>query len=239
MSRHSLTALVLLALFSTGAPADAPPDAAWRAVAALVPGVEPEQIRATPLEGLYEVTLGSRVIYVSADGRYIVRGDIVDIEGQRNLTEERRREVRHEILERIPEESMIVFAPKNVKHVVTVFTDVDCPYCARLHKHMADYNELGVSVRYVAFPRAGIPSPSYDKTVSVWCAKDPHEAIGRAKFGKPVAKAVCDNPVRAHYLTGQEIGVTGTPTIVLESGEVIPGYVPPDKLMRYLAGEPG
>ena len=239
MLRANLAALLLVALCATAANAQEPPAQVFRAMAALVPGIQPEQIRETPLAGLYEVTLHTKVLYVSADGRFILDGDMIDTQGRRNLSEERRRTARRAMIDDIPEESMIVFAPKEVKHVVTVFTDVDCAYCARLHKQMAGYNQLGVEIRYLAFPRAGIPSPSYEKTVSVWCAEDPHEAIGDAKLGKPVPRTDCENPVRAHYLTGQEIGVTGTPTLVLDSGQVIPGYVPPKRLMRYLTGEAG
>ena len=129
---------------------------------------------------------------------------------------------------------MIVFAPDTVKHTVTVFTDVDCPYCARMHQQMADYNGLGIEVRYAAFPRAGVSSPTYDKMVSVWCAADQRTAMTDAKMGTSIEMLSCDNPVREHYETGQRIGVTGTPAIILESGEIVPGYVPPQELARRL-----
>ena len=201
---------------------------------ALGPDRAPDSVAETPLAGLYEVRFGSTIVYLSGDGRYILRGDLLDLDTQRNVTEQARQSVRAETIGGLEETGMIVFAPDIVKHTVTVFTDVDCPYCVRLHQQMADYNRLGIEVRYVAFPRAGIPSPTYDKTVSVWCASDPHTAIGDAKMGRAIEARRCDNPVRAHYDIGLEAGVTGTPAIILESGELVPGYVPPEELAQML-----
>ena len=132
---------------------------------------------------------------------------------------------------------MIVFAPEVVRHTITVFTDVDCGYCARMHRQMADYNRLGIKIRYTAFPRAGVGSSTWDKMVSVWCAKDQHNAITDAKAGNAIEPRSCPNPVREQYEAGRAIGVTGTPALVLESGEIIPGYVPPDELASRLDGK--
>jgi thiol:disulfide interchange protein DsbC len=204
----------------------------------LSPEITPEQVAASPIEGLYEVTLGAYVVYMSEDGQHMLRGDLIETASGRNVTEERRFSARQAVIRDVDEDSMIVFAPEQVKHTVTVFTDVDCGYCAKLHSEMKQYTDLGISVRYLAFPRAGIDSESYDKTVSVWCADDPHEAITVAKRGESVAPKQCDNPVSSHYDLGREMGVRGTPTIVLESGEIIPGYVPADRLLAELS-KPG
>ena len=201
---------------------------------ALGPDRAPDHVAETPLAGLYEVRFGSLIVYLSGDGRYMLQGDLVDLDTRRNLTDRVRQSVRAEVVGELGEEGMIVFAPDTVKHTVTVFTDVDCPYCVKLHRQMADYNELGIKIRYTAFPRAGIPSPTYDKTVSVWCASDPHTAIGDAKMGRSIETRRCDNPVHEHYEVGRAIGVTGTPAIVLESGEIVPGYVPPEELVQML-----
>ena len=205
------------------------------ALSRILPGASPDEVAPSPIDGLYRVTAGQDVIYLSADGRYALWGDLVDVENGRNLTEMRRRQARRDALETLGEESMIVFAPEAVRHTVTVFTDVDCGYCARLHRQMPDYHALGVAVRYVAFPRAGLTSPSYEKTVSVWCSDDPHRAIGDAKFGRHVPPRHCENPVKDHYATGVSFGVRGTPTIVLESGDMLGGYLPPEELARYLS----
>ena len=212
---------------------DVPPALSAR-LAALVPDMEPDHVVETPLDGVYEVRFGSVIVYLSADGRYMLRGDLMDLDARRNFTEEARQSTRAEAVGALGEASMIVFAPDTVKHTVTVFTDVDCGYCARLHRQMADYNRLGIRIRYTAFPRAGIGSPTYDKMVSVWCAADQHTAMTDAKAGMSVEAVRCDNPVRDHYEAGQAIGVTGTPAIVLESGELIPGYVPAQELASRL-----
>ena len=202
----------------------------------LAPGMEPDHVIEAPLTGMYEVRFGTIIVYVSGDGRFMLRGDLIDLDARRNVTDAARRSVRAEAVGALGEANMIVFAPESVKHTVTVFTDVDCAYCARLHRQMADYNELGIKVRYTAFPRAGVGSQTYDKMVSVWCASDQHSAMTDAKAGLSVETARCDNPVREHYESGQAIGVTGTPAIVLESGELIPGYVPPQELRDRLDG---
>ncbi len=229
-----VAALLLCAgLLPAHAAGDVPPALSAR-LKALAPDMEPDHVIETPLAGMYEVRFSSIIVYLSADGRYMLRGDLVDLDTQRNFTEEARRVARADAIGALGESSMIVFAPDTVKHTVTVFTDVDCPYCARMHQQMADYNGLGIEVRYAAFPRAGVSSPTYDKMVSVWCAADQRTAMTDAKMGTSIEMLSCDNPVREHYETGQGIGVTGTPAIVLESGEIVPGYVPPQELARRL-----
>ena len=214
--------------------------AALRAVLAEVfAGEEPDAVAPSALDGFYRVMRGQNTYLFSSDGRYALRGDLYDIEAGRNLSEEWRGQARLKVLDALGEDSMIVFAPTPVKHTVTVFTDVDCAYCARLHGQMAEYNGLGIAIRYVAYPRAGIPSASYDKTVSVWCSSDPHQAIGDAKFGRPVPERNCDNPVSAHYDAGEKVGIRGTPALVLESGVMIGGYVPPNELRSYLEDDAG
>ncbi len=232
MRYPSAVALILAATaVSVAADSDDARQSVREALARTLPELEPERIEATPVDGLYAVMVGAHVLYVTEDGRFVIRrGEMIDVEARRNLTEESRRASRVSVMRAIPEASLITFAPDEPQHVVTVFTDVDCPYCARLHEQMAGYNARGITVRYAAFPRAGIPSESYDKTVSVWCADDPHEAIGEAKAGRPVEPRECANPVAAHYEAGQLVGIRGTPAIVLDDGTVVPGYVSPERL---------
>ena len=210
------------------------PQPLLEALLRMVPGMLPDDIAPAPLAGFYEVSYGSNVLYVSGDGRYALQGDLIDLETRANLTDVKRRHVRRQAIEALDESAMIVFAPEKVEHTVTVFTDVDCPYCARLHQDMASYNSLGLKIRYLAFPRAGIPSKSYTKTVSVWCSKDPRKAIGDAKFGRSIVQRSCPNPVEEHYTLGRNLGVTGTPSLLLENGEMVPGYVPPSRLLRLI-----
>jgi thiol:disulfide interchange protein DsbC len=194
-------------------------------------GSVPDAVTEAPIKGIYEVSYGPKLYYVSLDGRYLFTGELYDLKNQTNLTENKRAGARLKILSGVDESSMIVYKAKGEeKHVITVFTDIDCGYCRKLHSGMAKMNELGITVRYMAYPRAGLNSPSYDKAVSVWCAKDRHKAMDQAKAGKPPEPATCDNPVKEQMALGQLVGVTGTPAIVLKDGTLMPGYLPPKQL---------
>ncbi|HHL45421.1 MAG TPA: DsbC family protein [Gammaproteobacteria bacterium] len=198
--------------------------------------VAPDSIKPAAVKGLYEVVLGTQVVYVSADGRYLLNGDLINVEQRRNLSDERRSVLYKSAIDKLGEESMIVFAPEKVKHTVTVFTDIDCPYCRKLHHEIENYNKAGIKIRYLAFPRAGIGSDSYKKAVSVWCAKDRAAAMTKAKNGEEVEARSCDNPVQQHMELVQQLGVNATPTLFLEDGRRVPGYVPAGRLIKILEG---
>jgi len=204
------------------------------AIQKIVPGLEPDSIKPSQLEGMYEVVFGVDVFYVSADGRYLMSGNLIDIEAGRNLTEDNRAVGRLKLIAGVDESKMIVYSPQKQKHSITVFTDIDCPYCRRMHQEMAELNKNGIEVRYMLFPRAGKDSKSYKKAVSVWCAKDKLQAMTDAKAGKPVAEGNCDNPIDEHMALVQELGITGTPTLVFEDGQIVPGYVPVATLVTAL-----
>lgn len=235
MSRaFALYVLLCLPAWGTVAGAEEMPAALQERLAGLVPGAQPDQVRPSPLPGLYEVLYGPAVIYVSADGRYAVRGDVLDLVGGVNLTEERRKDARLAALERLGADTLIVFSPENkkTKHAVTVFTDVECPYCQRMHREIEEYLARGIEIRYAAFPRAGVPSRAYTTMVSVWCAQDSRQAMTDAKAGRAVPRKQCDNPVQAHFELGRRLDVRGTPTLITDDGTVIPGYVPAAELAR-------
>ena len=192
-----------------------------------------ESVSASPLKGLHQVQLeGGRVLYMSEDGQYLMQGYLYQMrDGQMvNLTEQAESVAVARQLNALPRNEMVIFAPKNPKTHITVFTDTDCGYCQLLHKEVAKLNRQGVEVRYVAYPRAGVGSPTYNDLVSVWCAKNPQEAMNQAKARKKVAAATCENPVAEQFKLGQSIGVQGTPAIFLANGQLIPGYQPADKL---------
>ncbi len=195
---------------------------------------KPDSIRSSEVEGLYEVVLGTQVVYVSADGRYLLNGDLLDVQQRRNISDERRSLLYKAAIDKLGEDSMIVYAPQKVKHTVTIFTDIDCPYCRKMHHEMADYNKAGIKIRYLAFPRAGIDSDSYKKTVSVWCAKDRAAAMTKAKNGEEVDEKNCDNPVKQHMELVKQLGVNATPTMFLEDGRRVPGYVSSERLIKIL-----
>ena len=196
-----------------------------------------DSIQPSEIKGLYKVFVPPRIFYVSADGLFAVDGSIIDLKGGVNLTEIEKQKSVITAVNSLGEDSMVVFAPMKTKHTVTVFTDIDCGYCRKLHDAVPEYNKLGIKIRYLAFPRAGLGSASYKKAVSVWCADDRKDAMTKAKSGKPLEAKSCDNPVKSHHNMGNMIGLRGTPAMVLEDGRVIPGFVPPARLNSVL-GEP-
>ena len=202
----------------------------------VMPDTQPDTVRQSPVKGLYEVAYGARIYYVSADGKYLISGDMFDLKNETNMTESLRGTARLSAINTLGEKNMIVYPAKGkAKHTITVFTDIDCPYCRKLHEGMKEMNDLGITVRYLAFPRAGIPSASYDKAVSVWCAADRNKAMDDAKLHSKIeGKSCTDNPVKQELQLGSEIGVTGTPALVLDDGSLIPGYVPPQRLAAML-----
>ena len=198
-------------------------------------GAVPDAVNEAPVKGLYEVTYGPKLYYVTLDGRYLFSGELFDLKTRTNLTEENRSKVRLKTLSSVDKSSMITYKAKGKeKYHITVFTDIDCGYCRKLHSGMKEMNELGITVSYLAYPRAGIGSSSYDKAVNVWCADDRHKAMDEAKRGANPAKASCDAPVKQHYELGVQVGVTGTPAIVLSDGTLMPGYLPPKQLLKAL-----
>ncbi|EKE68494.1 bifunctional protein-disulfide isomerase/oxidoreductase DsbC [Gallaecimonas xiamenensis] len=202
-------------------------------------GVSVSSISQTPIKGIYEVVAANNVLYVSEDGDYVLSGNLFSLKGGDvvSLTQKRLDDVRLAAIKPF-EDSMIVFPAKNQKHVVTVFTDTDCGYCQRLHSHMKEYNDRGITVRYLAFPRGGLNSKAAEELESVWCAKDQQAAMNLAKNRKTVATAACDsNPVPEHYKLGRQLNVTGTPALILEDGTMVPGYLDPDRLESALENE--
>jgi thiol:disulfide interchange protein DsbC len=227
---------VLLCVTANADAKEAPKEVIRAKLEKLVPGVDPDRISATPVSGLYEVVYGARVLYFSQDGRYMIDGNIIDIDQRTDLTEQTRNGIRKVTLDKVPEKQMIIFAPKNPKHTITVFTDVDCTYCRRLHAEIDQYNDLGIKVRYLMFPRTGVGSKSFQKAQHVWCADDPNQSMTQAKQGKTVDEKSCNDPIEAQFKLGQEIGITGTPAIVLEDGHMIAGYRPAKEIGQFLDG---
>lgn len=240
MKRFPLLLLAALLPFGVQSQTPAPKAADPRVeLAAKIPGAKPEDIRPTPVAGIFELVHGADVSYLSADGKYLFSGDlyrVAEAGNFSNLSEDRRKELRVKLLSAVPETEMIVFAPKATKYTISVFTDVDCPWCKRLHGQMAEYNKLGIKVRYLAWPRTNPKTPSWIKSQSVWCSKDRAESFGKAVGGGAVANVSCADPVQRHHELGRRLGVQGTPGIVLPDGELVPGYLPPDELLEHLQG---
>ena len=199
----------------------------------LVPG-EPSSIRPAAVPGFYEIMYGTELLYLSADARYGIQGELVDLETGVNLAETARAEVRKHLIEGLDESQMLVYSPSNPRYTLTVFTDIDCGYCRKMHAEMGELHDHGIAIRYLMFPRSGIDTPSYDKAVNVWCAEDPLTSLTRAKAGEEVPPADCEHPVDEQWQLGRDVGVTGTPAILTEEGRMIRGYQPPAELAATL-----
>ena len=195
-----------------------------------------EDVRLSPVSGVYEVNSGANISYITADAKYAILGDLLEIDTNVNVSENRRRAIRARMIEAIPDSEMLVFAPKETpQYTITVFTDIDCGYCRRLHSQIAEYNKLGIRVRYMFFPRSGPDTESWHKAESVWCASNRNDALTRAKNGQAVKSPKCPTDiVKRDYELGEKLQVTGTPAIFLASGEMLPGYAPPAELAQYL-----
>lgn len=216
------------------APAKADGDA--RALIAKKFGVQPDGVRASPVPGVYEVVHGAEVMYITADARFVLDGDLIDVDQRRNVTEARRSEARASALADLAAGDVIEFGPKNARYTVTVFTDVDCGYCRQLHSEIAEYNRLGIRVRYAFYPRTGPNTESWRKAEAVWCAPNRQEALTKAKRGEvpPTPPNCKTTPVAKTYELGREMRVRGTPGIFTDRGEYVAGYLPPDRLLARL-----
>ena len=202
-------------------------------------GMSVKNIKESQVEGLFVVDIGDlQPIYASKDGNFFLYGEMYSI-GNGTLLNTTKQEInlnRKAVLDsELSEEDFITFAADNEKHVVTVFTDVDCGYCRKFHGEIEDFNAQGITVNYVAFPRSGLESDSYNKIVSAWCSRDPKGTLTALKQGlDPELKLCQDHPVEDHFLLGQRIGITGTPAIISSSGDLLPGYLPPIDLLKKL-----
>ncbi|WP_428603753.1 DsbC family protein [Sedimenticola sp.] len=210
-------------------------DQVRKSLALLLPEVLPESIRHTPIPNLFEVVVGTRLVYVTGDGRYLIEGEIIDLEQQKNLTNPRLNAVTVAAIDAIGEQNMLIFEPKEqAKHTITVFTDIDSAYSRKLHQEIEQYARRGIRVRYLFFPRAGLESHSFNKAVAVWCAPDRRAALERAMAGEPIDSPSCPNPVQQHWQLAGRMGVSGAPVLVLDNGDMLPGYVSAERLSEVL-----
>jgi thiol:disulfide interchange protein DsbC len=230
----AMVALLLMTTMNAAAEEDKSFDAVEAKIRALVPNAKTIAISETPIEGVLQVQINSDIVYVTDDGRYLVQGQIMDIDTKANLTDQAKSGIRLTLLTDLNQDEQITFAPEDPKYNLLVFTDIDCGYCRKLHNQMAGYNEQGIAIHYMAFPRAGIGSDSYDKFVSVWCSVDQKEAMTLAKNGTDPIPQKCPNPIAEQYELGREVGVTGTPALLTNDGTLIPGYMPPAQLRQRL-----
>ena len=232
---RTLSLYALVVLFPMARMADAGVEQVRRILTERLSGATPDHVVASPISGLYEVGVDAQIFYVSADGRYLVSGRVIDLESREDLTERALGTQRLKALARVPDERMIIFEPRDeVKHTLTTFTDIDCPYCRQMHDEMKQLNNAGIRVRYMLFPRTGVDSVSYEKAVSVWCAPNQQEEMTRAKAGEMPTARDCENPVQEHMALARRLGLQGTPFTITDTGRVINGYQPVDQLRQEL-----
>lgn len=226
--------LIAVALGAAAFSASADDSAVEAAIKSLVPGAKIDSIAESQVPNFYQVVLQGQVIYISADGRFLFQGSVFDIPNKIDLTENTKAGLRKGALAAAGPERRIIFPAKNEKYAVTVFTDIDCGYCRRMHGEMAEYNKRGISVEYLFFPRSGVSGESFDKAVSVWCSADRNKAMDNAKAGAKLEPKTCANPVAADYELGQSVGVSGTPAVYTKDGTQLGGYLPPEQLLQRL-----
>ena len=235
----SILSLLLAISLIGSAPVWAADNAELEAVRAKINGmfqeIAPENVKKSPVDGWYTVQKGSVVAYVSADGRYLLQGDLIDLDNQVNLSERSRTDARRELMSSVGDDEVILFSPENIKHSVTVFTDVDCTYCRKLHSEIDEYLAQGIQVRYMLYPRGGPSSRSWNTSEDVWCANDRNGALTAAKMDRDFSTQKCDaSAISKHYILGQNIGLSGTPAIVFDDGTLVSGYLPPATLASRL-----
>ncbi len=235
---RSLTVLALCsATVASAADADPKLVAVQEKVTAMFEAIEPENVTKSPVDGWYTVQKGSIVAYISEDGRYLLQGDLIDLDRNINLSEVSRNDSRRVLVAALQDDDAILFSPGDVKHSVTVFTDIDCGYCRKLHAQIDGYLERGIEVRYVLYPRNGPASRAWSTSEDVWCSRDRGEALTAAKLDRQFQTQKCDaSMISTHYMLGQDIGLTGTPAIVFEDGTLVGGYLPPAALASRLEG---
>ena len=226
---------LILIFFATSAIAnDALKKEFQKSLSRLSSDFEISDVKETPIKGIYQVTIGPDVIYMSRDGNYVLKGEILDIGNRRNLTEDFRAQTRINLLNTISDSEYIEFSSTKTKNHIYVFTDVDCGYCRKLHRDVPELNSMGIAVRYLAYPRAGVDSIIGEEMRNVWCAENRQKALTTSKNRQPIEVKVCNAPIARHHALGRELGVTGTPAIFLENGRKLPGYIPPDELYEQI-----
>ena len=231
----SLLAISLIASASAFAAEDAALEVVRAKMNAMFGEIAPENVNRSPVDGWYAIQKGSIVAYISEDGRYLLQGDMIDLDTQVNLSEQARTTARRELMSTVGDDDVILFSPDEVKYTVTVFTDVDCTYCRKLHSEIDGYLAAGIEIRYLLYPRGGPASRSWNISEDVWCARDRNRALTAAKLDRDFETLKCDSSaVTEHYALGKNVGLSGTPAIVFDDGTLVSGYLPPATLVTRL-----
>lgn len=238
LALHAGAAMAAATVSAPAPVANTPENLIRQTMLRLVPKATIEQITPAPIPGFYQVIASGHLVYVSADGKYLMNGDLIDADKGTSLTDDAWATYRKSELAKVPRSDRIVFAPAHPKYTVTVFTDVTCPYCRVLHEQIDAFNKEGIAVEYLAWPRSGItgddgkPTATYNEMVSIWCASDRNDAFTAAKKGREPKSSTCKNPVKDQFDLGLKLGVTGTPAVYAADGTQIGGYLSPTDMLE-------
>ena len=224
--------LLLLFFFSTASVALEPEEVKRKLTQQLM--VEVDKVQSSIVPGFYQAEIGGDLVHISKDGQFVLTGDLLDLQAKKNLSEQYRKQKRASELANMDKDSLIIFGPEKPEHVVTVFTDIDCGFCRKLHSQIDEYAKEGIQVRYISFPRSGPNTESYFKAVSVWCSEDKNKALTDAKNGKKLPAKECSHPIDEHLKMANQLNVRATPWIVSSSGQEFPGYLSPKDLLAKL-----
>ena len=178
----------------------------------------------------------NQILYVSKDFKFVLAGEVIALnEGEiTSLNDIYENKFIKNIISSIKPNESIDFISSNERFKLKIFTDVSCSYCRLLHSEIDQYLSNGITINYLAFPRDGLDSEVYKDMVSVWCSLDPKDSLNKLKKGKNIESKNCKNPVEEHFRKGSLIGITGTPTIILEDGTKFSGYIPANELIKIL-----
>ncbi|MFV1998029.1 MAG: DsbC family protein [Acidiferrobacterales bacterium] len=234
MTAKSVAIFVATAVALLIPPVQAGPAAIKKSMAQIIPNVPITSIKPSGITGLFEVRVGAEVYYLTSDGRFLVSGDIIDMKSRQNLTAIARGQVRLDLVNAVSEDKMVIYEPEKTIRTVTVFTDIDCPYCRKLHQDVPTLVKGGIRIRYLVFPRDGLATDTYRKTVSAWCSPDRKKALSIAMSGGKLENRTCSNPVSEHFELAGRASIRGTPTLIMDDGQILPGYAPPDKVFAML-----
>ena len=211
------------------------------ALAKTMPDLPITSISESPIPGLLELVTGAQVYYITPNGKYVIEGNIIDVERRIDMTAQRKGRTQVAAINKIGDEKMVVYEPtagESQDRTITVFTDASCGYCRKLHQEIDGLLSQGVRVRYLLYPRAGLNTDASRVLESVWCSDNQQASMDMAKAGRRIDPLSCENPIEEHIAMARQVGLQGTPMIFLDNGLVVPGYRPPDELIRLLASEP-
>ena len=220
-----LAVLAALTVFSATASAESTLDEVGKRLSDSLPGISVTSLTETPVPGLYELITDGQIYYLDESAEYLIDGSLIQLKDRVNLTDVRLGGIHMSLISDMGEANMLIYEPaKPSTRSITVFTDISCGYCRRLHAELDTLLEAGVRVRYLLFPRGGLGSQGHKDLESVWCADDPQGAMTNAKSGGNIDPKTCDNPIEQHIALAEQLGLRGTPLIYTDSGEKIPGY---------------